>query len=231
MICPCRELGEVRSSQRARTVFTVLRSRLTAVSLVSLLATALLSLAVSRGHDGYHLESGALHLIGRSSSVESWAELADFLAVPVIAVVLIVSLLYGAERRVLPRVVVMAGFAAAAELINERIVKPVVQERIHGTLSFPSGHVTAVCATAVAMWIALYPVLGRARSITFLLGAAWTLLMSVAVVGAFWHTPIDAIGSILLSVGVVTAGAAMLGPGPSPPSTSPVEPIRELERV
>jgi membrane-associated phospholipid phosphatase len=151
--------------------------------------------------------------------------------VPVIAVVLIVSLLYGAERRVLPRVVVMAGFAAAAELINERIVKPVVQERIHGTLSFPSGHVTAVCATAVAMWIALYPVLGRARSITFLLGAAWTLLMSVAVVGAFWHTPIDAIGSILLSVGVVTAGAAMLGPGPSPPSTSPVEPIRELERV
>ena len=230
MICPCRELGEVRSSQRARTVFTVLRSRLTAVSLVSLLATALLSLAVSRGHDGYHLESGALHLIGRSSSVESWAELADFLAVPVIAVVLIVSLLYGAERRVLPRVVVMAGFAAA-ELINERIVKPVVQERIHGTLSFPSGHVTAVCATAVAMWIALYPVLGRARSITFLLGAAWTLLMSVAVVGAFWHTPIDAIGSILLSVGVVTAGAAMLGPGPSPPSTAPVEPIRELERV
>jgi len=177
---------------------------------VSLLATALLSLAVSRGHDGYHLESGALHLIGRSSSVESWAELADFLAVPVIAVVLIVSLVYGAERRVLPRVVVMAGFAAAAELINERIVKPVVQERIHGTLSFPSGHVTAVCATAVAMWIALYPVLGRARSITFLLGAAWTLLMSV---------------------GVVTAGAAMLGPGPSPPSTAPVEPIRELERV
>ena len=231
MICPCRELGEVRSSQRARTVFTVLRSRLTAVSLVSLLATALLSLAVSRGHDGYHLESGALHLIGRSSSVESWAELADFLAVPVIAVVLIVSLLYGAERRVLPRVVVMAGFAAAAELINERIVKPVVQERIHGTLSFPSGHVTAVCATAVAMWIALYPVLGRARSITFLLGAAWTLLMSVAVVGAFWHTPIDAIGSIPLSVGIVTAGAAMLGPGPAPPSTAPVEPIRELEKV
>ena len=201
---------------------------------MSLLATALLSLAVSRGHDGYHLESGALHLIGRSSSVESWAELADFLAVPVIAVVLIVSLVYGAERRVLPRVVVMAGFAAAAELINERIVKPVVQERIHGTLSFPSGHVTAVCATAVAMWVALYPVLGkRARLTTFWLGVAWTLLMSVAVVGAFWHTPIDAIGSILLSVGIVTAGAAILGSGPvpAPPTTGPLKPVQELERV
>jgi membrane-associated phospholipid phosphatase len=211
----------------------VLRSRLTVVSLVSLFATALLGLAVSRGHDGYHLESGALQLIDRSSSLDSWAALADFLAVPVIALVLIVSLVYGAGRRVLPRVVVLAGFAAAAELVNERIVKPVVQERIHGTtLSFPSGHVTAVCAMAVAMWIALYPVLGgRARTITFLLGAAWTLLMSVAVVGAFWHTPIDAIGSIPLSVGIVTAGAAMLGPGPAPPSTAPVEPIRELEKV
>ncbi len=29
-----------------------------------------------------------------------------------------------------------------------------------GQLSFPSGNVTAVCATALAMWIALYPVLG-----------------------------------------------------------------------
>ena len=39
--------------------------------------------------------------------------------------------------------------------------------------------------------------------------------MAVAVVGAFWHTPLDDVGSILLSVGVVTAGAAILGPLPA----------------
>ena len=80
-------------------------------------------------------------------------------------------------------------------------------------LSFPSGNVTAVCATALAMWIALYPVLGKwARIITFVFAATWTFLMSVAVVGAFWHTPLDAIGSVLLSVGVVTAAGASLDP-------------------
>ena len=59
--------------------------------------------------------------------------------------------------------------------------------------------------------------LGRwARIITFVLGAAWTFLMSAAVVGAFWHAPLDGVGSTLLSVGVVTAGAATLQPEPVP---------------
>ena len=31
---------------------------------------------------------------------------------------------------------------------------------------------------------------------------SWSLLMSLAVVGAQWHTPLDAVGSILLSVGM-----------------------------
>ena len=82
------------------------------------------------------------------------------------------------------------------------------------------------------MWMALYPVLGRwARVGTFLLGAAWTLLISIAVVGAFWHTPLDDVGSIFLSVGVVTAGAAILGPLPAPRPPVPVAPARVLETV
>ena len=102
----------------------------------------------------------------------------------------------------------LAGFAVAALLISEHIVKPLVQERFSGQLSFPSGNVTAVCATALAMWLALYPVLGNwARGITFVFGAVWTLLMSLAVVGAFWHTPSTASAPILLSVGVVAAGS------------------------
>jgi hypothetical protein len=52
--------------------------------------------------------------------------------------------------------------------------------------------------------------------------------MSVAVVGALWHTPLDDIGSVLLSVGFVTAGAAILGPKKRTPAP-PVE--TEPERV
>jgi hypothetical protein len=51
------------------------------------------------------------------------------------------------------------------------------------------------------------------------------------VVGAFWHTPLDDVGSIFLSVGVVTAGAAILGPLPARRAPVPVAPARVLQSV
>ena len=190
------------------------------VGVVSLLVTALLSLVVSRGFGALRLEWRAVEFLPRHPSA-SWADLAEFLAVPVIGAVLIAGVAFGALKRVLVRVIVGAGSAALAFVISEHIMKPLVGQRWGGgpLLSFPSGHVTAVCATALAMWIALYPVLGKwARVITFAFAATWTFLMSVAVVGAFWHTPLDAIGSVLLSVGVVTAVGAILDPTKAPAS-------------
>jgi hypothetical protein len=210
----------------------VSRFRLTIIALVSLLTTALLGLAVSRGYGAYHLEWRTVRLLGHASNIARWADLADLLAAPVIVSLVVLSVVVGVIHRIPGRVVAFAGFAGAALLINEHVVKPAVQERLLGGLSFPSGHVTAVCATALAMWIALYPVLGRwARVSTFVLGAGWTLLMSIAVVGAFWHTPLDDVGSIFLSVGVVTAGAAILGPLPTRRAAVPVAPARVLESV
>jgi hypothetical protein len=210
----------------------VSRFRLTIIALVSLLTTALLGLAVSRGYGAYHLEWRTVRLLGHASNIARWADLADLLAAPVIVSLVVLSVVVGVIHRIPGRVVAFAGFAGAALLINEHVVKPAVQERLLGGLSFPSGHVTAVCATALAMWIALYPVLSRwARVSTFVLGAGWTLLMSIAVVGAFWHTPLDDVGSIFLSVGVVTAGAAILGPLPTRRAAVPVAPARVLESV
>ena len=200
------------------------RFRLGAVALVSLAATALLSFAVSHGFNAFRLEQHATSVLGRPTynfgppyfgagrppSAEVWGRLADVLATPVIGVVLIACLLFGAYKRVLWRVVAGIGFAGLAFVINDDILKPLVHQTFFGELSFPSGNVTIVCATALAMWIALYPVLGRwSRIITFVIGAGWTLVMSLAVVGALWHTPLDVIGALLLSVGVVTAGAAV----------------------
>jgi hypothetical protein len=209
------------------------RFRLSAISAVSLLATALLSLAVSRGSSGFELDRNAFTLLGRPPDVDLWKHVADFLAAPVISVVVLASLVFGAIRGILLRVGVFAAFAAIAFLISEQIVKPAVGERFFGQLSFPSGNVTAVCATALAMWIALYPELGKwARSITFVAGVAWTLLMSAAVVGALWHTPLDCIGSVLLSLGVVTAGAALFQRTPAPPKMPPpVESLRVAGKV
>ena len=199
----------------------------------SLLATALLSLAVSRGSSGFELDRNAFLLLGRPPDVDLWKHVADLLAVPVISAAVAASMVFGVLRRILLRVGVFAGIAAAAFLISEQLIKPVVGERFFGQLSFPSGNVTAVCATALAMWIALYPVLGKwARTITFVLGLAWTFLMAAAVVGALWHTPLDCVGSVLLSLGVVTAGAAVYQPKPAPQSApAPAEPHRVTGRV
>jgi hypothetical protein len=213
-------------------LLSVSRARLTVVAVGSLFATALLGLAVSRGFGAYGLERHAIHLLGRPPNIYRWGWVATFLAVPVIGAVLIASLIFGEFHGIVLRVLALAGFAGAAYLIGELIIKPVVQERIEGELSFPSGNVTIVCAVALAMWIAVFPFLGNwARVITFVLGATWTVLMALAVVGAFWHTPLDGIGSVFLSVGVVTAGAALIDGKWIPPPRGPEEPERVLEGV
>ena len=69
-------------------------------------------------------------------------------------------------------------------LISEDGIKPLVQRTYYGELTFPSGNVTAVSATALAMWLALGPLVGkRERHVLLVLGGGWVLLMSLAVVG------------------------------------------------
>ena len=187
------------------------RSRLTTTALVCLAATAALCLAVAHGTGPYGFEDPAVDWLGpRPTVVRSWAHLTELLAAPAIFAVLLVSFALGRAKRAVARVAVFAVLALAALLVSEHVVKPLVQRTYYGELTFPSGNVTAVSATAIAMWLALYPLLGkRARNLTLAIGVAWVLLMSSAVVGAHWHTPLDAVGSVLLSFGIVSAGAAV----------------------
>lgn len=187
--------------------------RLKVTSLLCLIATVVLALIVAHGRSPYAVEQPLLDWLGRPSAIHAWAKLAELLAAPAIGAALVVSVAFGFIRGAFLRVAVYAAFAAATLLISEHVAKPLVQRTYEAELTFPSGNVTAVCASALAMWLALYPLLGKgAREITFLLGAAWVLLMSLAVVGAQWHTPLDDVGSILLSVGIVTGGAAFFEP-------------------
>jgi len=195
----------------------VTRARLGVIALVCLYATAILASAVAHSRSPYGFEDPAIKWLGPPSAIRGWAHLAELLAAPTIIAVLVVSFGVGLARRAFVRVVFYAALAAWALLISEQVIKPLVQRTYYGELTFPSGNVTAVSATALAMWLALGPLLGRRpRHVTLVLGAEWVLLMSLAVVGALWHTPLDAIGSVLLSVGVVTAGAAVVEPARSP---------------
>jgi membrane-associated phospholipid phosphatase len=195
------------------------RARLGVIALACLYATALLASAVAHGSSPYGFEDPAINWLGPPSATRGWADFAERLATPTIIAVLVVSFGVGLARRAFVRVAFYAALAAWTLVLSEHVIKPLVQRTYYGELTFPSGNVTAVSATALAMWLALAPLLSRVpRYITLLLGVEWVLLVSLAVVGARWHTPLDAIGSVLLSIGVVTAGAAVFEPAGTPGS-------------
>ena len=185
-------------------------AKLKVIALGCLSTTALLALAVAHSHAPYGFEDWVLQRLGPPSTTTTWVDLTKFLVTPTICAVLVLSFAFGIVRRAVLRVALYAALAAATLQISERVVKPLVHRTYGGALTFPSGSVTAVSATALAMWLALYPLLGKgARKVTLVLVAAWALLISLAVLGAHWHTPLDDVGSVLLSVGVITAGAAL----------------------
>jgi membrane-associated phospholipid phosphatase len=193
------------------------RARLGVIALACLYATAILASTVAHGRSPYGFEDPLIRWLGPPSAIRGWDDLAELLATPTIIAVLVVPFCVGLAKRALLRVVYYAALAAWALLFSEHVIKPLVQRTYYGELTFPSGNVTAVSATALAMWLALGPLLGRLpRHVALVLGGEWVLLMSLAVVGAHWHTPLDAIGSVLLSVGVVTAGAAVFEPTGTP---------------
>jgi membrane-associated phospholipid phosphatase len=186
-------------------------ARLAITALISLAATAVLAVIVAHGTSPYGFEDPVIDLLGRRSAIRSWGNVADLLGTPTIVVVFIACLGFGLYRQAVLRVSLYAVLAVVTILISDHVAKPLVHRTYYGELTFPSGHVTAASATAFAMWLALFPLLGkRDRVITLLAGVAWVLLMSVAVIRALWHTPLDVAGAVLLSVGIISAGGALL---------------------
>jgi hypothetical protein len=179
-------------------------------ALLSLSSFVLLAFAVAHGHGPYGFENPVIEWLGHPLSALNWTKLAERLTAPFVGAALLISIVFGIAKRALLRVAVYAVFAALAFLVSEHVAKPMVQRIYYGELTFPSGSVTAVSATALGMWLAFYPFFGkRGHVATFVVGSSWTLLTAIAVVGALWHTPLDDLGSVLLSIGVVTAcGAA-----------------------
>jgi len=185
-------------------------SRLSFIAVACLCAFTLLALGVAHGDGPYGFEAPVIRLLGAPSTTSAWANLSEHLATPAIGAALVISVALGIARRSLLRVVVYAAIAAAAFVISEHVAKPLVQRNYYEELTFPSGSVTAVGATMLAMWLALYPLIGKAaRLIALVIGGAFILSTSLAVVGGLWHTPLDVLGSILLSIGLVTGGAAI----------------------
>lgn len=166
------------------------------------------AVAHTQGPEGFEIPVFAW--LGTPTSDAAWAKVAELLATPAIAVALVACAAACLVGRVFLRFTVYLAFGAGALLANEYVFKPLVQRSYVGEPSFPSGNVTAVAATVLVVWLALFPILGRrARGALLLVGAAWIIVMALAMVGAEWHTPLDDLGSLLLSIGFVAGGGAL----------------------
>lgn len=197
-------------TQRESAPLTLFLSRPSLTAATCLCSFVILALSVAGGREPYGFEEAVSTWLGAPSSAATWANLSELLTTPVIGAVLVISVVLGIAKRTLFRVVVYGALATTAFLLSEHVAKPLVDRLYFAELTFPSGSVTAVCATALAMYLALYPVLGkRERICLVVIGGTWTVVTALAVVGALWHTPLDDIGSILLATGVVTGGSAL----------------------
>ena len=103
--------------------------------------------------------------LGRPSAVREWGNLANLLGNPAVVGVLVRCVSYSVWLEVQYSGSCSTwGSPGGAFLVNEHIAKPLVGRTYYGELTFPSGHVTMACATAFAMWLALFPLLGASSA-------------------------------------------------------------------
>lgn len=93
---------------------------------------------------------------------------------------------------------------------SNEVAEPVLghqlfDERFELSGVFPSGHESAVAATACLLVVVAFqlPLTRRWRAALLTLIAAWTLLAAVGLVRNFWHYATDTIGAMLLATTVV----------------------------
>ncbi len=171
---------------------------------------------------GFSLIAASLH----SSTLLRVADLGS-LAVLVAGSVLAALVVVGRDRRT--ALVCLCGPAAAA-LVVDWVLKPVVGRHYLGVLSFPSGTVTVTAAVATA-WAVAVP--GRWKWPVVAIGAVATVAVAVAVIALRWHYPSDALAGAAFGVGVVLAadGAVHLwGAGGAAPAARAAQAVPTAHR-
>ena len=181
--------------------------RLLGLGLALLATAAVLGALVAHSAAPAPFTAGVTHWLDHTAAGRHFFDIAlRTTTVPFVTTGLTAVVLLALVRRTARRGVVAAGAVVLAIAVADLVAKPLVDCTYYGALTFPSGHVTAVTATATALALSLWFSTGRVARVAWLVVlSAWVLFVSVAVVGAQWHTPLDSLGGILLGVGVVCA--------------------------
>lgn len=132
---------------------------------------------------------------------------AGLLSAAIVAVCLLTGRLNGA--------VLAAAAVPAAAGLTEGLLKPLIHRTYLGSLTFPSGHSTAVFALATTLAVLLLspPQPGKAKTLRLLIPAAACVLggvVAAAVIGLRWHYFTDTVAGAAVGIGTVSALALIL---------------------
>ncbi len=134
---------------------------------------------------------------------------------PVTVLTVIVAAVCLVRRRLNGALLAVVGVPLAA-VLTERVLKPLVQQRIFSFLSYPSGRATGLTALAatLAVLLLLYPASGRPRPAVRIALVAVALLVdvvvAVGVVAIQYHYFTDTVAGAAVGTGVVLATAFLL---------------------
>jgi len=194
-------------------------SRAWAGAVIAGCAAAVVALGVVFRHqsvaDGFDRAVGAPFIsgLGGHHTLMLWlaAPASQVPAAVLSAAVAVACLLAGRLNGV---ILAVAAVPVSVEL-DEKLFKPLFDRTYLGSLSYPSGHTTAMVALAVAVTVLLLPAPGpwRQRLPRLLIPAlAWLLaaVVAVAVIALKWHYFTDTVAGAAVAVGVVGALALLL---------------------
>ncbi|HEX5189920.1 MAG TPA: phosphatase PAP2 family protein [Streptosporangiaceae bacterium] len=104
---------------------------------------------------------------------------------------------------------------AVSEVVTEKVLKPLFHRTYLGSVTYPSGHTTAIFAlvSTVAVLLLMPPRPARARPLQYVVLAAAAVLAVVVPVGLLglrWHYFTDIVGGAAVGLGAVLAIAFML---------------------
>jgi undecaprenyl-diphosphatase len=232
------------------------RLRLSAllVALICLIASVVLGIAVAGARRAGAIDATIIHAVHRIAGQHS--TLADVLITLSDTVVIfggiLALMIVGLVRRRWEVAVLAVAAPAIAIGLTELVGKPLTDRRIHGWLSYPSGHTVAAVSTLTVALLLIVAGGSVLRAVLATLGwAALSLVIMVGMVAKNDHYPSDTIGGFCLALAVVLpcvvladrwrfrnqatipqprvggVDPAMLAPMPEPVAESALEPATD----
>jgi undecaprenyl-diphosphatase len=127
---------------------------------------------------------------------------------PAVVFLAVVALVAWAYVRKQPRAAVLAALGPAlAIVVTEYVLKPTVDRRLLGFVTYPSGHATGAFSVVTVLAVVLLGARGAARSVVRVAVVVTTyavcVLVAVSLVAAGYHVPTDTIGGAGVAIATV----------------------------